>query len=53
MHSVRQSLQPEERTAGPHGQAHWQEALQVRGVRHPLHAEEQHEAPHEEVPRPR
>lgn len=53
MHSVWQGLQPEERSAGPHGQTHWQEALQVRGVQHPLHPEEQHEAPHEEISWPR
>lgn len=47
MPTVWEGLQPEERPAGAHGEAHRREALQVRGVLHQLHAEEQHEAAHE------
>lgn len=50
---MREGLQPEERPAGAHEETHRGAALQVRPLRHGLHAEEQHEAPREAGPPPR
>lgn len=50
LHPLREGLQPEERAAGAHEEAHGGAALPVQLLRHGLHAEEQHEAAHEAGP---
>lgn len=47
LHSLWESLQPEERAASAHEEAHWRASLPLWLLCHGLHTEEQHEITHE------